>query len=386
MWQKQKTGNVMDKIEKKDPKNNKENSQSDALDKKTEITGNLLLFYAYDVGDSIDIAKIRTQRILKASDMEPFPHFKNYHVPLSIDIEGEAEREDGLKVVAKLHSFGVISLYYVIPFEESFNRLKFELVKRVEEYKHISKQDAKIIYNQIKSTVVEPNFFNLKSSYYAVQADTKALNINNKDLVIKYGTTIASLLRLETKSMSDWQVEEILESSTAYYGSDLMIISAEGAFVYDNEYHEPLEFFELANIQKLELQSFDKLLDKKLNHFYSSDTYKVPMKSYIPLFGSRIDTMLVDLAKLRVDISVITERLNNNVNMTGDSYFQRLYTMLVDAFKLREWKSSIDEKLSIVSEMYTVRKNNLDTVREEMLTVVIIILIALEASIAFLKH
>jgi hypothetical protein len=294
-------------------------------------------------------------------------------------------REEGVKVLAKIHNFGVLSLNYIIPFRETFDTLKIRLIEVVEDYKLISKKDGKLLYSQIKSAMVEPNFFNLKTTYYAVQVENKVFKISNKALVEKYGNVIASLLRLETQTMSEYQIEETLQSSTAYYRSDLVVISSEGAFIYDSEYNEPMEFFELAGIQKLELQYFDKLLDKKLNHFYSSDTYKLPMTSYIPLLGSRIDSMLMDIAKLRVDISVITERLNNSVNMTGDLYFQKLYAMLVDVFKLKEWKSSIDEKLSITNEMYMVRKNRLDTVRAETLELIIIVLIAVEISMAFFK-
>lgn len=352
---------------------------------KTIISGNILIFYAYDIGDVIDINKIKAKKILKVNDLETFPHFKNYHVPLSIDIMDFAEREEGVKVLAKIHNFGVLSLNYIIPFRETFDTLKIRLIELVEDYKLISKKDGKAIYSQIKSAMVEPNFFNLKTTYYAVQVENKVFKISNTVFVEKYGHVIASLLRLETQTMSEYQVEETLQSSTAYYKSDLVVISSEGAFIYDSEYHEPMEFFELAGIQKLELQYFDKLLDKKLNYFYSSDTYKLPLTSYVPLLGSRIDSMLMDIAKLRVDISVITERLNNSVNMTGDLYFQKIYAMLVDVFKLKEWKSSIDEKLSITNEMYMVRKNRLDTVRAETLELIIIVLIAVEISMAFFK-
>jgi len=357
----------------------------EAPKEKVTVSGNILVLCAYDIGDLIDINKIKARKLLRTSDNEPFPHFKNYHVPLSVDISDISEKEPLATVMAKIHTFGVMSLTYVIPFTETFDTLKIRLIQIVNNYKQISKRDAKAAYLQLKMVTTEPNFFNLKTSYYAVQTENKSLNITSKNFASQYGHVIASLLRLETQMMSEHQIEETLQSSTAYYGSDLIVIGAEGAFIYDSEYHEPLEFFELASIQKLELQCFDKLLDRKLNHFYNSDTYNLPLKSYIPILGSRVDSTLMDIAKLRVDISVITERLNNSVNMTGDPYFQKLYNMLVHVFKLREWKSSIDEKLTIINEMYTVRKNRLDTVREEMLTLVIILLIAFEASVAFMN-
>lgn len=363
----------------------KPKSESRNAGESTLISGNILIFYAYDIGDSIDINKLKARKTLKASDMESFPHFKNYHVPLSVNIDEYSEKSDDAKISVKIHSFGVVSLNYIIPFCETIDNLKLKLIHQVEEYKQISRKDARFIFNQIKPVITEPSFFNLKTGYYAVHADNKALEISNKDLVRRYGPQIASLLRLETQNMSEYQIEEVLQASTAYYGSDLLVINSEGAFIFDSEYHEPLELFELAGIQRLELQSFDKLLDKKLNIFYNSDTFKIPVRSYVPLLGSHIDSMLIDIAKLRVDISVITERLKNSVNMSGDSYFQRLYLMLGDAFKLKDWKASIDEKLSIVNEMYSVRKNRLDTVREELQNILIILLIAVEVALAVIK-
>lgn len=365
-------------------KNNEEIQQIDNSLKTTEhkshpiVNGNILIFHTFDVGDHIELGKIKSKRILKAHDKEPFPHFKNYHIPLTVDISTTSEKSNGVIVFAKIHSFGVLSLNYIIPFAKTFEDLKLKLIEEVELYKTIAKKDAKMIFNNIRDCITEENFFNLKSSYYAVHAENKGDPFKNKELIANYGPTIASLLKLETKVMSKFQIEETLRSSTTYYGTDLMVICPEGAFIYDDEYLEPLEFFELAGIQKVELQYFDRLLDKKLNHFYNSDAYKIPLISYIPILGNRIDSMLMDLAKLRVDISVITERMKNDVNMIGDSYFQRLYNVLIEDFKLREWKNSIDEKLFIINEIYTIRKNNSDTVRAELLEILIIILITLE--------
>jgi hypothetical protein len=361
-------------------------SSSPEESKKKQFNGNILIFYAYDVGDSIDTNKIRQKKMIDVVTATPFPHFKNYHVPLSVSLPN---REDGTSrsdcISLKVHNFGAISFCYKIPFCETLDHLKVKLIESVEQYGKISADDAATVFEMIKGSILEPAFFNLNNMYYAVQLDNKDAAIDNKSLVKNYGHMIASLLRLETKVMAEYQRSDILESATGYFSSDTVIIDGEAAFIFDSEYFDTLEFLELANIQKLELQTFDKMLDKRLSFFYSSDTYKIPWKAYVPLLGSRVDSLLVDLARLRVDISVISERVNNHVNMTGDSYFEELYELLIKKMKLKQWKVAIDEKLSIISEMYTVRKNRLETIREEMLTVVIIILIAIEATIAFIK-
>ncbi len=359
--------------------------EKESKSSKASLSGNVLFFASFDVGDIIDIQQIREKKILKASDMDPFPHFKNYHVPLVIDIDELSEKKSGATVMAKIHNFGVVSLNYIIPYNCSFEALKHLLIDSVDDYSQIAKKDAKKIFDQINFCIKEPSFYNGSAFYHAVQNEYESLKINNTDLIKKFGHEIVSLLKLERKKMAEDQIEEVLEQSTAYYGSDLIIISSEGAFIYDDDYYEPLEFLELVNIQKLELQCYDKVLDKKLNAFYNLDRYKIPASSYIPLLGSRIDMVLEEITKLKVDISVITERLRNSVNMTNDSYFQNLYSMLVEAFKLNEWKSSIDEKMSIISEVYSLRRNQHETIRNEVLTIVIIVFIALETFFAFLK-
>ena len=164
----------------------------------------------------------------------------------------------------------------------------------------------------------------------------------------------------------------------------MLIIDSEAAFIYDEEYLELLEFFEFANIQKLELQYFDRILDEKLNFFYMQQSYKVPLMAYIPLLGERVNLPVSLLAQLRVDISVITERLENSIKMAGDYYFSKVYSMLREKLSLNEWRDSINRKLEIVKDLYTVYQDRLDVIHEEILTVVIIILIALEAILAFL--
>lgn len=365
---------------------NESNDSLQTNDHNQEIVGGIILFYAYDVGDSIDLEKIHKSKKLKSTEARAFAHFKNYHIPLFVDLEKSILERKEERLSVRIHNFGVISCSYRIPFSGKIKTLKNNLLELVEKYKKIAQEDAKSIFDKVQEFVTEPVFYDLDSSYYAIQIDHKKSEINRSQIIKDYGVEITSLLRLEKQSMSVYQKEKILESTTGYYGTDLVIIDSEASLIYDSEYTEILDFLEVANIQKLELQCFDRLLDKKLNFFYGIDTYQVPIKSYIPLLGSRVDTLLDKLAKLKVDISVITERITNNVNMAGDAYYEDIYSMLKEKMKLEEWKKSIDEKLSIINEIYSIRKSHLETIREEMMMLVIILLIAFEATVAFLKH
>lgn len=363
------------------------------LDINNCFSGNILLFYAFDFGDEIDLTTIKQKGILEPLEVPLSAYFKNYRVPYSFKMMESCATIDEKKgnitgtgcVLSKLYHFGALSLCYQIPFNEKFDDLKLKLIEVKRQFDITSEVDARNVFNKISSRLKKPRFYNLKSDYFAVQVNPLQEKVMPEDFKDLYGAKIASLLRLEVKPLSDYQIDQILSSSTGYYGQDLIIIDSKAAFVYDYEYFEPLEFFESSNVQMLELQYYDHLIDDRLTYFYGQQSHKVPFLAYLPLMGAYFDSPISRLANLKVDISVITEQLENSVKMTGDAYYLNFYSLLVEKLYLRDWRDSINRKLRIVQDLNTIYQDRLDTIHEEMLTIVVIILIAFEALVAFMK-
>lgn len=360
-----------------------------ATNVKQLFTGNILLFYAFDVGDDIDLEHIQQKGLVDTCVVPLSAYFKNYHLPLSFLMSEDGPDgkplPDSRCITSKMYHFGVFSFCYRIPFQDTFEDLKLKIIDIKKSFDEKSDVDAKRVFKKVAPAIKKPHFYNLKNSYFAVQVYPFKSKITPEEFKESYGSKIASLLKLEVYALSDYQTDEILASTIGYYGQDLMIIDTEASFVYDDEYFEQLEFFESANIQKLELQYFDRVLDQKLNYFYSQKAYKVPITAYIPLIGERMDLPVSRLAKMRVDISVITERLENSIKLAGSAYYSKLYSMLVKKMEIKEWRDSINRKLDIFRDLYSVYQDRLDTIHEEVLTVVIIILIAFEAFVAFMR-
>jgi hypothetical protein len=358
---------------------------------KNTFKGNILLFYAFDVGDDIDLEMIKQKGLVNTCVMPLSAYFKNYHIPLAFRMNDEPQKEVqqgvfcGSCISSKVHHFGVLSFCYRIPFEDSFEDLKVKIIDIKKSFDEQSEVDAKATFKRIFSAIKKPRFYSLKNSYFALHVYPLKEKITPEEFKELYGSKIASLLRLEVYALSDYQMDEILASSIGYYGQDLIIVDSAASFIYDDEYFEPLEFFESANIQKLELQYFDRELDQKLNFFYAQKSYEVPFKAYIPLLGQRVELPVSRLAKMRVDISVVTERLENSIKMAGDEYYSKLYSMLVEKLSIKEWRDSIGRKLNIINDLYTVYQDRLDTIHEELLTIVVIILITFEAMVAFMR-
>jgi len=84
------------------------------------------------------------------------------------------------------------------------------------------------------------------------------------------------------------------------------------------------------------------------------------------------------LMELIVDITEITERIDNALKVTEDVFYARIYGTALTIFRTRSWTESIERKISIISQSYTMLSNRLVNRRSEVLELIIIFLILLE--------
>ena len=68
---------------------------------KEMFTGNILLFYIFDVGDDVDLELIKHKGLLQPCVVPLSSYFKNYHLPLSFRLQ---DQRDELQDYAR-HSY-----------------------------------------------------------------------------------------------------------------------------------------------------------------------------------------------------------------------------------------------------------------------------------------
>lgn len=351
------------------------------------FSGNIFVYYAFDVGDDINLENVEKLPEIITRPLKVSKHFKGYHVPLSVELPHP--HSSSRCVGAKVHNFGVISLAYKIPFNQTLSDLRTTLSDVDAEFREQSVEDAHSIFKKINKFIKQKRFFHLRTSYVVIQVDQQPENITATELKKEYGGIVASLLRFETESLSEYQKNEILDSAIGYYRGDLIIIDTDSAFVYDDEYEEILGLFEFANIQQVELQYYDRVLDQLLNKVYQREVSGPPLKSYIPLVSIFAKDPVSALGILRVEISVIIERLESTLKATAEAYVAETYDLLAEKLDLKGWKESINSKLEIIKDIYLVHQNKIDVNREDLLTILIIILIFIELVVGiltYLKH
>ncbi len=347
------------------------------------FTGNIIIFHAYDIGDDINLEAIKEKQLLLRRPLQLAKYFKSYHTPLEVELPHPHSSSRIMSV--KIHAFGVITLTYKIPFSQTLDELKQEIDEIDDEFSEQSVIDAGAIYNKIKSQVKQPKFFQLRKSYVLIQVNPLP-DIGTEKLKEDFGGAIASIVRFETDALSEYQKNEILASTVGYYRGNLLVIDTYSTFIYDEDYEEILDLFEFANMQHLELQYFDRLLSQQLIVVYERGIEKVPLLSFLPFMSGVADDPIAALGKLKVDISVITERLENTIKLSGEEYYGAIYEHLVEQFDIKTWQAAINRKLDIIFDLRSVYEDKVNMVRQDLLSVLIILLIFIETVIGILNY
>lgn len=348
------------------------------------FTGHIYIFHAFDIGDEINLEKIKESGVVMSRPLTLPKYFKNYHIPLAVELPHP--HSSSMCISTKMYNFGAVSLTYQISFEETLKDVRENLATIDNKFQENSVIDVGSLFKKIKPYITKPKFFHTKSSYVVIQIDKMPEKMDIARLKEQYGGIIASTLRFETQTLSEYQKNEILESTIGYFKGDLTVIDTEAAFVYESEYEDILDLFEFANIQHLELRYFDRLLDQQMNIMYEERGHQVPLKAYLPMIGTLSTNPIDEMGKLRVDISVITERLDSSIKLVGEPYLSEIYAILVDKLDLKNWKDGIDKKLSIIQDIRSVLQNKVDGIREDILTILIIILIFTELVVGMLHR
>ncbi len=351
--------------------------------KQREFFGSVYFFSTFDIGEEIDLKSVHDHHSFARTGTFQSQYFKSYHKPLVLDIE-KCKISPACET-AHLYNFGVVSLRYRFPFKATLERIKKLIHDFDALYRHKAIDDARSIFNQIREDIRHPRFFHLHNSYTLIQMDTQD-DLGAYAIKEQYGNEIATVLRFETEHLSEYKKNEILADAFGYYRGDLLVIDYDSALVYETDCGDLLDIFEFANMRNMELQYFDRVLDKQLNLIYERQPYKIPWRAYFPLLGMFSFDPVGELAKLKVDISVVSERLGSSVKFSEEPYYKEVYRILSEKLDFKSWQTSLDKKLEIIHDILEVHQNRVASVRYDMLNVLVVVLIFMEFVVATLGY
>jgi uncharacterized Rmd1/YagE family protein len=186
----------------------------------------------------------------------------------------------------------------------------------------------------------------------------------------------------EQKILSGRMKEELLQHRFSYFEDDLVILNWDNALMIEpSGSMEIADILEFAIAQLLELRYYDDVVDRELITIHSDISEKgAPSLWKI----KKYERLAATVMKTITELMGITEKIDSALKVTEDAYYAKIYLAALRLFRVKDWEDSIEKKLDIASNTYDMLCQSIANKRSEMLSVVIVILIALELVI-FIK-
>jgi hypothetical protein len=235
------------------------------------------------------------------------------------------------------------------------------------------------IRESLRSALVEPYNVRIEPEEYTVIAVTEAEH-TPKELMKEpqHRARLAALLSNEPRAdkLAAKEVEDNLAFWFSYYDDDLVIVDWDYAFVFDREgkYEDVLLVMELANIQLLELRTYDIYLDLILEKSYAD------LERFLSRRGlfETPKALMKELGDARIDITRVTDNIENIGKLFGDYYLAKVYLALTERFHIPQWEHAVNEKLKTLSELYAMATHEVEARRMFTLEVLIVLLFVVD--------
>jgi hypothetical protein len=223
----------------------------------------------------------------------------------------------------------------------------------------------------------------LDYSIYYVQSFDHPLKA--KEVVTEYGD-LPELLHKSYKQLSTQVRNRTLRHAFSYYNDDLVVITNDGAFIYDPDGSDDvIDILDFLNTQLVTIRYYDELLNKRMREI-NSMLSKRPTNSLTEIFKIREhNDASRKLMALTVEVKSAMDHAQNAIHVTEDVYYARIYMNARQIFGLSSWEESVERKLEIVNNTYDMVQHNLSHAFDNFLELIVILLIFIEL-FAFFKH
>ncbi len=348
---------------------------------------NIYAFRVFDIGSQIFLSE--AAKILeKGTTLSPFGLRRPKRSiliaerPLVINLEPWIEKigDKSFEVssTCKLWSFGTASVQISLKIETATSLAELCDIGYFLE-NDLSFHEKVVIQIKHLMNVIEPatEKSQLWSQFedYLVFDIRKVQDFNGNLLETFYAQDIAPLILGERpKKFANQVIQSIEKNMFQYTTDDVVIIHWSGALIYDlDDVGDIILTIELALCSLLELRFYDDLLDTQLKTLYKSIEIKGA-----GVFSNPYQELANNAAVHYIDVSELVDRVGNAFKVLGDYYYATIFRFAVQRFYIGDWRKSVDEKLNHLAEVSRLFQGEVDERRNQVLTIIIIILIAIE--------
>jgi hypothetical protein len=157
------------------------------------------------------------------------------------------------------------------------------------------------------------------------------------------------------------------------------VLTWDRAFVYEPRRDTDVaDVIEVANAQLLEMRYYDELLDDELPRMY--DLVEATRRlSFAPRRFAQLARRLYGLV---AEVTELTEKVDNALQVTEDVYLARVYASALELFRVKLVSAAVDRKLAIIRDTYAALYDEAASVRAGLMEAAVVLLIVVEIVLA----
>jgi hypothetical protein len=363
----------------------------------TVTTGAIVALRLFDVAYAIDLARAeallaeqaRTSRRVRLSTTPP--KAMAFGVPpVSLELEAiSLALDDGAvsaTVGVRLYDFGAVTIALRVAVTDaawgSFAHLVNAVDRCVASADDIWARLLRQVRGLLGAAFERPEESSVQEDYLIgiVHAFDRPMTAAS----LQDSVNLVPLLSGEQRPLSDGARQDLLRQRFSYYTDDLVVLTWDRAFIYEPRGDsDVLDVLEVANAQLLEMRYYDELLDDELPRMY--DLVAKARRTRTLLTSKRFANLARRLHTLVAEVTELTERVDNALQVTEDVYHARIYATALELFRVPAVNAAVDRKLAIIRDTYSALYDESSASRTELMEFLILILIMAEIVIALVR-
>ncbi len=317
-------------------------------------------------------------------------------VRFSLGLESLPELESKLpppRLSATLWNYGALSISYQFDLgatatQDDFFRysvLLNEDEKLIQALNENAKAKAGEVILMLRDALQKPQIWNEFEDYIIYLSDGTDENWTSEQLIDDGDVPEIIMGEPEHELAPDIRAR-LLENTFQYGNDDLCVIDWNSAFVLEPaSQSDVLDVLEFSLSHQLELRFYDHLIDSRLQQLYTSleeDRKRFPL---VKILRGSFSQVAEEASSTYLELSEFTERMGNSLKAIGDFYLARIFRAALQRFRTRDWEESIGRKMDLLSKIPTLLQNEVNTRRGHLLEIIIILLIAYEIIMAYVR-
>jgi hypothetical protein len=346
------------------------------------VQGSILVLIQFDVCEEIKLDELRhllDARRAETAFKHPAPTYVRFQQAPVVERLETLILETGEKLEGqiKYYDYGVVSVIFELPFASDWETL-VQLASRWEwdtDFESRAWTIAKEKLKRAESALVKPYDDWLSEDYFIFQIRDVADAATAEEVLARHGDRIAQIVRGETSPLSDSERAEILQSRASYYPNDVAVIGWNGAFVFDSPSgaEAAIQLLEYSNSQLLEFRHYDELLTRELHSVYKTLERGTGMfaRWRLAKAASQLHTTLLDVTEL-------TERVDNAIKFVGDMFSARLYRLAAAKVGVPDYKNLVQQKLQTAEDLYRFMVDQFHQSRAFVLELMVVIILIID--------